>query len=244
MGLTKRYLVTGGAGFIGANLIRSIAGPGAEIRVLDSLVAGRAEDLAGLPVELVVGDIRDRELVDRVMAGVQVVIALAAKPGWCSPWKTLPTTCPSMWPAPESPRSCACATGWSALSLPPPAGPLWEKRSAGARRDAAPAPVPLRRRQAGRRRVLLGLLGQLRAGHRAFAFLQYLRALLLPQGERHRQVVPPGHGRPGSHRLRGWRAEQGLFIRGRPVSGHQCGSDGRGALWPAHPVGHGSKKPR
>ena len=79
--MARRYLITGGAGFIGSNLIRSIAGPGSEIRVLDSLVAGRAEDLEGLPVELVVGDIRDRELVDRVMAGVQVVIALAAHTG-------------------------------------------------------------------------------------------------------------------------------------------------------------------
>jgi UDP-glucose 4-epimerase len=52
-----------------------------EIRVLDSLVSGRAEDLDNLPLELVVGDIRDRQLVDRVMAGVQTVIALAAHTG-------------------------------------------------------------------------------------------------------------------------------------------------------------------
>ncbi len=79
--MATRYLVTGGAGFIGSNLIRSLSGPDAEIRVLDNLVSGRAEDLDGLPAELVVGDIRDRELVDRVMAGVQIVVALAAHTG-------------------------------------------------------------------------------------------------------------------------------------------------------------------
>ena len=79
--MQKRFLITGGAGFIGSNLIRSLAGQGAEIRVLDNLEAGRAADLEGLPVELVVGDVRDRELVGRVMAGVQVVIALAAQTG-------------------------------------------------------------------------------------------------------------------------------------------------------------------
>jgi UDP-glucose 4-epimerase len=79
--LTRRCLITGGAGFIGSNLIRALTGPGTEIRVLDNLSSGRAEDLEGLPVELVVGDIRDRGIVDRVMAGVQIVIALAAHTG-------------------------------------------------------------------------------------------------------------------------------------------------------------------
>jgi UDP-glucose 4-epimerase len=51
------------------------------IRVLDDLSSGRAEDLDQVPVELVVGDIRDREAVDRVMAGVHIVIALAAHTG-------------------------------------------------------------------------------------------------------------------------------------------------------------------
>jgi UDP-glucose 4-epimerase len=79
--LTRRCLITGGAGFIGSNLIRALTGLSTEIRVLDNLSSGRAADLEGLPVELVVGDIRDRGIVDRVMAGVQIVIALAAHTG-------------------------------------------------------------------------------------------------------------------------------------------------------------------
>jgi UDP-glucose 4-epimerase len=79
--LAKLCLVAGGAGFIGSNLIRALSGREMEIRILDNLSTGRAEDLEGMPVELVVGDIRDREVVDRVMAGVQIVIALAAHTG-------------------------------------------------------------------------------------------------------------------------------------------------------------------
>jgi UDP-glucose 4-epimerase len=52
-----------------------------EIRVLDNLVSGRAEDLEGMPAELVIGDIRDPDIVYQVMAGVQIVIALAAHTG-------------------------------------------------------------------------------------------------------------------------------------------------------------------
>uniref|UniRef100_A0A7C3V986 NAD-dependent epimerase/dehydratase family protein n=1 Tax=Desulfobacca acetoxidans TaxID=60893 RepID=A0A7C3V986_9BACT len=82
MALAGRCLVTGGAGFIGSNLIRALLSrPGLKIRVLDNLSSGRGQDLDNLPVEMVVGDIRDRDLVDRVMAGIQVVIALAAHTG-------------------------------------------------------------------------------------------------------------------------------------------------------------------
>ncbi|RJR39780.1 MAG: SDR family NAD(P)-dependent oxidoreductase [Deltaproteobacteria bacterium] len=76
--MNKTYLVTGGAGFIGCNLIRQLVAPGVHIRVLDNLSAGRAEDLDGLKVELMVGDIRDRQAVQRAMKGVDRVIHLAA----------------------------------------------------------------------------------------------------------------------------------------------------------------------
>ena len=72
------YLVTGGAGFIGTNLIRRLAAPAVRIRVLDNLSAGRRSDLAELPVEFIQGDIRDASIVDRAVAGVHAVIHLAA----------------------------------------------------------------------------------------------------------------------------------------------------------------------
>ena len=76
--MTMTYLVTGGAGFIGANLIRRLAAPAVRIRVLDNLSAGRRNDLAGLPVEFIQGDIRDAGIVDRAVDGIQAVIHLAA----------------------------------------------------------------------------------------------------------------------------------------------------------------------
>ncbi|MBA3271055.1 MAG: GDP-mannose 4,6-dehydratase [Acidobacteria bacterium] len=77
--MSDRLLVTGGAGFIGSELTRQLASRGAEVVVLDNLVNGRRDNLAGIDgrAELVVGDIRDRELVTRLMGGVSVVFHLA-----------------------------------------------------------------------------------------------------------------------------------------------------------------------
>lgn len=76
-----RILVTGGAGFIGSELVRQLAErqPGSPILVLDNLVNGRRENLEGLPgrVELVVADLRDRERVAALLPGVAVVFHLA-----------------------------------------------------------------------------------------------------------------------------------------------------------------------
>jgi len=57
-----RFLVTGGAGFIGSELVRHLAARGASVRVIDNLVNGRRENLDGVlgnGIELTVADIRD-----------------------------------------------------------------------------------------------------------------------------------------------------------------------------------------
>jgi len=74
-------LVTGGAGFIGSHTVAALVGTGRRVRVLDNLVTGRRENLAGLDAELIVGDIRDPSTVTRAMAGCRHVIHLAARPG-------------------------------------------------------------------------------------------------------------------------------------------------------------------
>ncbi len=71
-------LVVGGAGFIGVNLIRQLLNQDIQIKVLDNLSAGKAADVEGLPVELLVGDIRDEAMVDRAVQGMQAVVHLAA----------------------------------------------------------------------------------------------------------------------------------------------------------------------
>jgi len=80
----KNVLVTGGAGFIGANFVRYWLGAHPEDRVvvLDALTyAGNPANLKGLKVELVRGDICDAALVDEVFArhAVDVVVHFAAE---------------------------------------------------------------------------------------------------------------------------------------------------------------------
>jgi UDP-glucose 4-epimerase len=73
----KSYLVTGGCGFIGVNLIGRLAAQGASLRVLDDLSLGKREDVEPLGVDLQVGDIRDTEAVAKACQGVDVVVHLA-----------------------------------------------------------------------------------------------------------------------------------------------------------------------
>ena len=76
----SRMLITGGAGFIGSELVRQLAAQGTRVVVVDNLVNGRRENLVGLPadrVRLVVADIRDSERMADVMQGVDIVFHLA-----------------------------------------------------------------------------------------------------------------------------------------------------------------------
>ncbi|EPH99603.1 MULTISPECIES: dTDP-glucose 4,6-dehydratase [unclassified Enterococcus] len=81
----KNIIVTGGAGFIGSNFVHYVVKnhPEVHVTVLDKLTyAGNKENLAGLPsdrVELVVGDIADAELVDRLVQEADAVVHYAAE---------------------------------------------------------------------------------------------------------------------------------------------------------------------
>ena len=76
-----RALVTGGAGFIGSNVVRALIERGDEVVVLDDLSSGYRVNLDRLDAELVEGDIRDEHTVARAMRGVEVVFHLAASVG-------------------------------------------------------------------------------------------------------------------------------------------------------------------
>ena len=74
--------MTGGAGFIGSNLVRCLVASHEEVRILDDLSTGARENLAdcnGAP-ELIVGDVRDPETIRSAVEGVEVVYHLAALP--------------------------------------------------------------------------------------------------------------------------------------------------------------------
>lgn len=75
------FLITGGAGFIGSHLAEKLNESGQKITILDNLSSGHRrniESLLGPNVQLVVGDIRDRDLVYRLMADCDGAFHLAA----------------------------------------------------------------------------------------------------------------------------------------------------------------------
>ncbi len=75
----SRTLVTGGCGFIGANLVPKLLSAGAEVRVLDNLARGSRDYVSDVrDVELLVGDIRDAETVARALEDVTRIAHLAA----------------------------------------------------------------------------------------------------------------------------------------------------------------------
>ena len=73
-----RVLVTGGAGFICSNLVRALLERGDEVRVLDNFATGDRENLAGLDVDLIEGELRSYERVHNAVRGVETVFHLGA----------------------------------------------------------------------------------------------------------------------------------------------------------------------
>ena len=81
-----RYLVTGGAGFIGSHITDKLIADGHQVRVLDDLSSGRLENLADAKTkgaEFLQADIRDRAAMAKAVAGVERVIHAAA-------WRSVP----------------------------------------------------------------------------------------------------------------------------------------------------------
>ncbi len=76
------HLVTGGAGFIGCNIVRELLARGEEVRVLDNFSTGHRRNLEDVSshVEVVEGDIRSFHIVQQAMKGVEVVFHQGALP--------------------------------------------------------------------------------------------------------------------------------------------------------------------
>ena len=80
-----KYLVTGGAGFIGSHIVRTLLGQGADVRVLDNFSTGKRENLAGLSeqfdgdrFDVLEGDLRDQAIVHAAVKDVDIVFHEAA----------------------------------------------------------------------------------------------------------------------------------------------------------------------
>jgi len=72
------YLVTGGAGFIGSHITRTLLEQGANVRILDNFSSGKRENLNGLDVEIIEGDVRDASRVAEAVRGVNIIFHEAA----------------------------------------------------------------------------------------------------------------------------------------------------------------------
>ncbi|MFB6174418.1 MAG: SDR family NAD(P)-dependent oxidoreductase [Candidatus Nanohalobium sp.] len=77
----ERVLVTGGAGFIGSNLVEELVERGNEVVVLDDLYLGDESNLSEVEdeIEFIQGSVLDREALDEAMQGVDTVFHLAAR---------------------------------------------------------------------------------------------------------------------------------------------------------------------
>lgn len=79
---SQKVLVTGGAGFIGSNLVGHLVQAGHSVTVLDNLISGHIENLASIPdVRFIRGDVRDESTVKTAILGAEVVFHLAASVG-------------------------------------------------------------------------------------------------------------------------------------------------------------------
>jgi nucleoside-diphosphate-sugar epimerase len=80
-----KYLVTGGAGFIGSHLVAALRRDGADVRVLDDFSSGKHENLAAIDrlggsgrIEVIEGDLRNQAIVREAVRGVEVIFHEAA----------------------------------------------------------------------------------------------------------------------------------------------------------------------
>jgi UDP-glucose 4-epimerase len=80
--MSRRVLVTGGAGFIGSNLVRALLERGDTVRVLDNFSTGNRANLSGLEdqLEVVEGELRSYERVHNAVRGVELVFHQGALP--------------------------------------------------------------------------------------------------------------------------------------------------------------------
>ena len=76
-----KFLVTGGAGFIGSHIAEELVRRAERVRVVDSLITGKRQNLAHLPdVEFLEGDLADPAVAREAVAGVDYVLHQAAIP--------------------------------------------------------------------------------------------------------------------------------------------------------------------
>jgi len=75
----RRILVTGGAGFVGSNLVKRLLREGAQVTVLDDLFTGRRENVPAEGCEFVQGSVCDAQTVENLVGSHELIFHLAAR---------------------------------------------------------------------------------------------------------------------------------------------------------------------
>src|SRR6185295_3699731 len=80
--MTRRIVVTGGAGFIGSHIVHQLVANGEKVRVVDNLCTGSLERLSAIQnaIEFIEADLADPAVCDRVVSGMDYVLHQAAIP--------------------------------------------------------------------------------------------------------------------------------------------------------------------
>jgi len=78
----ERFLVTGGAGFIGSNICKRLVSQGCFVRVIDNLLTGKKSNLADImgKIEFIKADMGDKKIARKAMKGIDVVLHQGALP--------------------------------------------------------------------------------------------------------------------------------------------------------------------
>jgi nucleoside-diphosphate-sugar epimerase len=78
----EKYLITGGAGFIGSNIVEELVKRGHPVKVIDNFLTGKRENISSFldKIEFIEGDIRDSDVCNRALEGVDFVLHQAALP--------------------------------------------------------------------------------------------------------------------------------------------------------------------
>ncbi len=80
--MSLKFLITGGAGFIGSNIAEFLLTEGHKVRVIDNFSTGKKENIAGFEkdIELIDGDIRDFNTVTNAVKDIEIILHQAALP--------------------------------------------------------------------------------------------------------------------------------------------------------------------
>ncbi len=79
--MSLKVLVTGGAGFIGSNLVKLLLQNNFEVKVLDNLSTGYKKNIEDFDIEFIKGDVRDKDLLEKAVKDIKIIFHMAANIG-------------------------------------------------------------------------------------------------------------------------------------------------------------------